>query len=422
MKQILHKKMQYLFKPYIMFMILALSIGFYSFVSYAEGSDSREAVHKMLIEIRQNISISRERIAFLDSQVTRLKKDQRTLTGELVKVAKAEHDIERSITEKKEKLEKLIQQQAQVHKNLKNSQTEFAEVLAVLERMGLNPPPAIIMRTEDVLASIRSSVLLGAVIPKMQEKTLVLSANLNKLTDLSHSITTECMALRDEMQNQAEQRKHLEFLLSEKVKLQKKSEKELIEQRQKSSALSKKAHSLEELISQLEHESQLSAYSSVQIEKNIRLLEKLNFESQKGSLLFPVSGKKIQRFNSGSHATRFGEIIETEPAALVITPADAVVAFAGTFRSYGQIIILNVGSGYHIVLAGMEKINVTQGQFVFAGEPLGVMSTQFVASAVTLDIGKNALMLYIEFRKDGKPVNPTPWWQTEKLKRETNDS
>lgn len=70
----------------------------------------------------------------------------------------------------------------------------------------------------------------------------------------------------------------------------------------------------------------------------------------------------------------------------------------------------------------MEKINVTQGQFVFAGEPLGVMSTQFIASTVTLDIGKNALMLYIEFRKDGKPVNPTPWWRTEELKRDQNDS
>lgn len=104
MTQILHKKMQYLFKPYIMFMVLALSIGFYSSVSYAEDNDSREAVHKMLMEIRQNISVSRERIAFLDSQVTRLKKDQRTLTDELVKVAKAEHDIERNITEKKKSL------------------------------------------------------------------------------------------------------------------------------------------------------------------------------------------------------------------------------------------------------------------------------------------------------------------------------
>nr|WP_182479718.1 peptidoglycan DD-metalloendopeptidase family protein [Bartonella chomelii] len=406
----------------MMFMVLMLSIGSYSSVSCAEDNDSREAARKMLIEIRQNISVSRERIAFLDRQVTRLKKDQRTLTDELIKVAKAEYDIERNIIEKKEKLEKLIKQQAQVHKNLKNSRAEFAEVLAILERIGLNPPPAIMVRPEDVLASIRSSVLLGSVIPKMQEKTLVLSANLKKLTDLSNSITAEYTALRDEMQNQAEQRKHLELLLNEKAKLQKKSEKELIEQQQKNSVLSKKAQSLEELISQLEHESQFSADSSTQMQKNIRLLEKLNFERQKGSLLLPVSGKKIQRFNSGSHATRFGEIIETEPAALVTTPTNALVAFAGTFRSYGQIIILNVGSGYHIILAGMEKINVTQGQFVFAGEPLGVMSTQFVASTVTLDIGKNALMLYIEFRKDGKPVNPTPWWRTEELKRDQNDS
>lgn len=101
------KKCDILYKPYIIFIVLMLSIGSYSPVSYAEDNDSREAAHKMLIEIRQNISVSRERIAFLDRRVTRLKKDQRTLTDELIKVAKAEYDIERNITEKKKSLKNL---------------------------------------------------------------------------------------------------------------------------------------------------------------------------------------------------------------------------------------------------------------------------------------------------------------------------
>ncbi len=415
MKKLLHKKMQCLYEECVIFVVLFLSIFFCFSVSHAEDTvSSVEAAHKALVEIRQNISLSRERVAFLTRQVERLKKDQRALSDALIKAAKAERAAANDIAEREEKLKKMIEKQAQVHQSLKSNRAEFAEVLALLERMGLNPPPALMVRTEDALASVRSSVLLGAVVSQMQEKIQVLTASLKELTNLRHSIATEYATLKTKMQNQAEQQKRLELLLDEKAKLQKMSEEELTEQQQKNIILAKKAQSLEELILELDRQSKLSSDVSVQVQKNLQLLEQANFESRKGSLLFPVAGKKIQHMNSSSQITRFGEMIETEAAAVVISPADALVAFAGPFRSYGQLIILNVGNGYHIVLIGMSRINVTQGQFVLAGEPLGTMGMQFVANSVALDIGKTTPMLYIEFRKQGKPVNPTPWWQTEK--------
>lgn len=415
MKKLLHKKMQCLYEECVIFIVLFLSIFFCFSVSHAEDTvSSVEAAHKALVEIRQNISLSRERVIFLTRQVERLKNDQRALSDALIKAAKAERAATNDIVEREEKLKKMIEKQAQIYQSLKNNRAEFAEVLALLERMGLNPPPALMVRTEDALASVRSSVLLGAIVSQMQKKIQVLTASLKELTNLRHSITTEYAALKTKMQNQVEQQKRLELLLDEKAKLQKKSEEELTEQQQKNIILAKKAQSLEELILELDRQSKLSSDVSVQVQKNLQLLEQANFESRKGSLLFPVAGKKIQHMNSSSQITRFGEMIETEAAAVVISPADALVAFAGPFRSYGQLIILNVGNGYHIVLIGMSRINVTQGQFVLAGEPLGTMGMQFIANSVALDIGKTTPMLYIEFRKQGKPVNPTPWWQTEK--------
>ncbi len=415
MKKLLHKKMQCLYEECVIFIVLFLSIFFCFSVSHAEDTVSTvEAAHKALVEIRQNISLSRERVIFLTRQVERLKNDQRALSDALIKAAKAERAAANDIVEREEKLKKMIEKQAQIYQSLKSNRAEFAEVLALLERMGLNPPPALMVRTEDALASVRSSVLLGAIVSQMQKKIQVLTASLKELTNLRHSITTEYAALKTKMQNQVEQQKRLELLLDEKAKLQKKSEEELTEQQQKNIILAKKAQSLEELILELDRQSKLSSDVSVQVQKNLQLLEQANFESRKGSLLFPVAGKKIQHMNSSSQITRFGEMIETEAAAVVISPADALVAFAGPFRSYGQLIILNVGNGYHIVLIGMSRINVTQGQFVLAGEPLGTMGMQFIANSVASDIGKTTPMLYIEFRKQGKPVNPTPWWQTEK--------
>ncbi|ABM44669.1 hypothetical protein H704_00293 [Bartonella bacilliformis Peru38] len=420
MKFFLYEKMQYLSKVCVMSMMLALGMVFFSSISYAEDIHSREIAHKILVETRQNISLSRERIAQLSDQVNRLKKDQHTLTREIIKVAKAERDTVNSINETEKKLEKLTYQQKKSQQNLKNHRDEFAKVLTVLERVGMNLPPAIMARPEDVLASVRSSVLLGAIIPEMRKKIQDLTVNLRELTDLARSVNTEYAILKVEIQNQVEQRKQLELLLNEKAKLQKMSEQELIEQQRKNVALSEKSQSLEELILEINRQSQFS--SNLSMQKSLQLLEELNFENQKGMLLLPVAGKKIQQFNNSSYVTRFGEIIETETAAVVLSPVDALVVFAGSFRSYGQLVILDVGRGYHIVLVGMARINVTQGQFVLSGEPLGMMSTQFIASTVALDVGKNAPMLYIEFRKDGKPVNSTPWWRTEKSKRNKDDS
>ncbi|GAA5098849.1 murein hydrolase activator EnvC [Bartonella acomydis] len=403
----------------MIFVLLFLSIGLCFSVSHAENTiGSIEEAQKALGEIRQNISISRERSAFLVKQVERLKKDQRALSDALIKTAKGERVIANDIAEREAKLKKMIEKRTKVHQILKSRRAEFAEVLAILERMGLKPPPALIVRPEDILASVRSSVLLGAVVPQMQEKTRDLTESLKELTILSNSIAMEYATLKTKMQNQAEQRKHLELLLEEKAKLQKKSEVELTDQQQKNIIFAKKAQSLEELILELDRQSKLSSDTSIQMQKNLQLLEQSNFESRKGSLLFPVLGTRVLHAHKSSQITRFGEMIETEASAVVISPADALVAFAGPFRSYGQLIILNVGNGYHIILIGMSRINVTQGQFVLAGEPLGTMGMQFIANSVALDIGKTVPMLYIEFRKQGKPVNPTPWWRTEKNEKE----
>jgi septal ring factor EnvC (AmiA/AmiB activator) len=77
-------------------------------------------------------------------------------------------------------------------------------------------------------------------------------------------------------------------------------------------------------------------------------------------------------------------------------------------------LILNVGGGYHVLLAGMERITVDLGQFVLTGEPVAVMGsgTQVASNhaAGSSLIGSSQAVLYVEFRRDGAPVDPSPWW------------
>jgi len=125
-----------------------------------------------------------------------------------------------------------------------------------------------------------------------------------------------------------------------------------------------------------------------------------------------ASGRITVRFgdNDALGAKAQGISIATRPAAQVNSPSDGWVVYAGPFRSYGQLLIINAGGGYHVLLAGMERIDVQLGQFVLAGEPVAMMASQRLASAGAVTIGATQQVLYVEFRKDGTSIDPAPWW------------
>jgi septal ring factor EnvC (AmiA/AmiB activator) len=113
-------------------------------------------------------------------------------------------------------------------------------------------------------------------------------------------------------------------------------------------------------------------------------------------------------------------MVAAGPGLVVTAPADGWIMFAGPFRSYGQMIIMNAGENYHIVLSGMDAVTARQGQFVVAGEPIGQMGEKRIASAAGLNLVTDRPTLYIEFRKDGKPVDSLPWWSAKNLGKARN--
>jgi septal ring factor EnvC (AmiA/AmiB activator) len=127
------------------------------------------------------------------------------------------------------------------------------------------------------------------------------------------------------------------------------------------------------------------------------------FEKARGAVVYPASG---------TLALRYGEIDEfgvsskgltllTRPGALVVAPYDGQVEFAGPFKGYGQILIIQHGDGYHSLLAGLERIDEAVGNWLVAGEPVGAMSS-----------GEPKPRLYLELRHNGQPINPLPWLAT----------
>lgn len=131
------------------------------------------------------------------------------------------------------------------------------------------------------------------------------------------------------------------------------------------------------------------------------------FSLAHGRLAFPARGKIVSGFGqtSGDGHIAKGLTIRTRRDAQVIAPYDGQVVFAGPFRGYGLLLIIEHGEGYHTLLAGMARVDVNVGQRLVAGEPVGVMGQTDIKPA-----------LYVELRHDGQPVNPLPWLSAQKSK------
>ncbi len=141
-----------------------------------------------------------------------------------------------------------------------------------------------------------------------------------------------------------------------------------------------------------------------------RIKPLIAFSTAHGRLPMPAQGRKVLTFGDKTQfgGSSKGIVIETRASALVTAPCDGWIVYAGEFRSYGQLLIINAGGGYHILVAGLAQIDVQPGQFVLAAEAIGTMSAQPKTAQGQPE--QAAPVLYIEFRKDGQPIDPDPWW------------
>jgi septal ring factor EnvC (AmiA/AmiB activator) len=299
----------------------------------------------------------------------------------------------------------------------------IGEVLAALQRIGRRPPPALIASPEDALQAVRTAMLLGAVLPEMRQEIEALASDLGELLSLRKKIAAERERLNGAVASLGAEQARMTALIDERQKQQAEREKALDVERTRASDLARQVDNLKDLIARLEQgldpairdareagrsdsRPALSAFRDPG-----RLTPAVAFASLRGQVPSPVNGVKLKGFGApdGNGGLEKGVSIATRAGAQVTAPGDGWVVYAGPFRSYGQLLILNVGGGYHVLLAGMDRISVDLGQFVLTGEPVAVMGNGPHIAAI-LATGSSQPVLYIEFRKDGIPVDPGPWW------------
>ena len=383
-----------------------------------------EARQKELEALREQMQLSAEREKELADEVAALDRDRAALTEDLVQTGERIARLERRVTDSEARLARLTENEQGIRASLNARRGVIAEVLAALQRIGAKPPPAIAVQPEDALAAVRSAILLGAVVPELNVEAEALAADLSALTTLKAQIADEKETVATDLASLNEERTRVELLVNEKKAQQAEQVAALDAERKKAEDLAGRASSLQELIDGLEREissareaADAARSASVSTSKPSagdagRLSPAIAFAKARGSLPHPAQGAVLRRYGEPDAAgdTAKGISIQTLPQAQIVAPADGWIVYAGPFRSYGQLLILNVGDGYHVLLAGMNRTDVQLGQFVLAGEPVGEMGSQRFASAATMDIESPRPVLYVEFRKDGSSIDPDPWW------------
>jgi murein hydrolase activator len=124
----------------------------------------------------------------------------------------------------------------------------------------------------------------------------------------------------------------------------------------------------------------------------------------RSQLTAPVEGTIVRSWGDATDGgPAVGISYRAAPAARVVSPCTGRIAFSAPFRSYGLLLIVSCGGGYHAVLAGFERLDTKVGQLVVSGEPVGVMPSWQPGQ------GGSRPTLYVELRRDGRPVNPAHW-------------
>jgi murein hydrolase activator len=366
----------------------------------------------------------------LKAAIAAIGQDRSKLNAQLIDVAAQVRTVETRIGDAEARLRPLDARDQQIRSSLDSRRAEVVEVLAALQRAGRRTPPALLVRPEDALQSLRTAILLGSVVPELRARAEVLAKDLAELVALRKAITSERDRLASDRDHLRDDQTRLAALIDERQRTQSGAEKDLETEGARAVALSKQVDSLQGLISKMEQDSKSAAKAAAAatlqgtpantadgkpnlggLKNPARLSPAVAFASAKGLLALPVNGVKIHEFggSDGVGGVEKGISLATRAGAQVTTPCDGWVVYAGPFRSYGQLLILNAGGGYHVLIAGMGRISVNIGQFVLTGEPVATMGTTSQVASI-LATNASQPVLYIEFRKDGTPIDPGPWW------------
>jgi len=372
-----------------------------------------------LDEVEQELNLARDREIEKSREQDALVNDISKLQQDLIASAKRIRDQEEIRDKIQLEIEALIAEETVIAKDLSSERSKLASFVGALQSLERQRPPAILVHPDDATKAVRSAILLNTIIPQLNAGAKQIAGDLQNLRWVRQSIAQEKTRIELVEEALLNDRGRMEALLSQKQQRQADLDLSLQDERNLIAALADEAQSLKALIFGLD----AIASQRLPMAKPSAALAALTpgptpqlFSKAKGSLQLPVSGRIVQDFGSSDELGQInqGLKISSTHESQVVTPFDGTIVFAGPFLEHDQLLLIEAGEGYHILLSGMARIYGQVGDRLLAGEPVGIMGKSDGLRGSRLENNRN--LLYLEFRKDGEPINPLPWIDEENRK------
>ena len=308
-------------------------------------------------------------------------------------------------------------------RSLLQQKTHLTTLIAALQRIALTPPIALIALPAKPLDTIRGAFLIRGTVLEIKSRERTLREGIKTLSNIQESIEKAKQEIQTKKTDLDRERRTLAKLTARKLGLIKRTKAAQEKSNQNTLSLRGRAKNLRELFQRLT-QNQIKINRKQSLKPNLmdkkkpsrslgisksdgadqQVSEKSRSIASAPTSLrrnLPVVGRVTFDFDTKDRngQRRRGLSIEAKPGATVISPRSGKIVFAGPFRGLGNLIIIEYDLQHHLLLGGLGKIDVPIGEKVLAGEPLGIIPFS----------GSDRIILYLELRRNGRPINPLPW-------------
>jgi septal ring factor EnvC (AmiA/AmiB activator) len=313
------------------------------------------------------------------------------LRQKLIATAARIESLERQQVEGDAKIVRLTEENARLSAGFANDRVAITRLLAILERLQHDMPPALAMHPDDALGAVRGSMLIGASLPPVYARAASLSRRIEALKRTRLELERQQTQAADTTARLTVARNELDALLSQKEKEAAAAAETYGTLKNALEKVAREAADFQALLSRVKALREKAGQGADQSVVIVTAEKTGSFGGlARNSLLEPVVGTP----ENGSS----GRSYTTQPGAQVIAPADGKVLYAGPYHKTGQVLILEITTGYDVVLAGLGRVTVKSNDQLLAGEPVGTMPSDPVDDR-----------LYFELRHGGHGQSPTPW-------------
>ncbi len=362
-----------------------------------------------LKKVERALAIGRKRRAKLEGKAAIVEGEVSALRRTLIAAAAAVQAHEVTMSRLERRLGMVSLERDVTEKRLLRRRSELATLTAALVRLSRRPADSLVAASFTPIEAQRSAALLGALLPQLRGRAQKLGRELAALGALGKEVARRRGELRDAKGRLQKERRILDRMVSRKTALQRRVASQSASAQRMVTRLATRAESLRELMERIER-ARLARSAADGARAAIATSRRRGesaapdaaLETRRGNLRLPARGVIVAGFGDrlANGVRSQGLRIATREDARVIAPFEGRVVFAGPFMGYGNLLIIEHRGGYHILLAGLSRIDGTLGQQLLAGEPVGVMGRRQAGNTPTL---------YVELRRLGKPINPLPW-------------